>query len=885
MTSVAAAGAERTFIWTLLLDGTLVLIRPVDRHDEEAVATLHAEMSPDNQYLRFFGVSPHAPYGIAARICQRPPDQGAGLGAWLGDQLVGVAHYVRDPEDPTRAEVAFAVADDAHGRGVATLLLERLASQARAQGIGAFTAEVLARNAAMLRVFEDAGLPVVEHHEREVVVVDAELGLGEAYLDAVADRERVAQAASLAHILTPASVIVVGASERPGNVGGAVVRNLRAAGLPGPLGVVHPQAATVAGVRARPRVSDLPFVPDLAVIAVPVAALLDALLDCGRHGVRAVVVLTSGAGPVVGREMRDICHRYGMRMVGANSLGVANPAYGLDATFLAHPPSPGAAGVAVQSGGVGIALTEQLDRLGIGVSTLASLGEKYDVSATDLLHYWYADQGTRLALLYVESFGNPRRFARVARRLAGRIPVLAVDGGRSVPAQRAAASHTAAAATPTAARAALFADAGVVAVPDLGDLVATAALVGTQPLPAGGRIAVLSNAAGAAILAADACEDAGLRLPELTDSTRAELARLLPRGAVCGNPVDATAGCDRHTLAVATGVLAADPGIDGVLVLPVPTALDDLAQIAWPLRSTVPLVVVRVDQAERVRTEAGSVPAFAAPRDAALAFARSVSYATWRQRPAGTLPDLRGLAVVAARQRAQEFLAGHPEGGFLEPDDAAEFLTTAGIAPEPIRLVRSTAAAVEAASELEFPVAVKASGPALPHKQHAGGVVLDLADEGAVASAFAGLAARLGTAMTGAVVQRMRRGDVELLVGVSSDPVFGPVAAFGLSGSEADALADRVVSLAPLTDVTAARMVRGIRAARLLDQAAAGGPVDVAALEDLLLRLSVLADRVPELADLDLNPVLARADGLSLVDVKVRLAPSVAYDPSLRRLR
>ncbi|HZC27664.1 MAG TPA: GNAT family N-acetyltransferase, partial [Actinopolymorphaceae bacterium] len=554
--------------WALLVDGTVVSVRPVQAADKQAIAELHNAMSPDNRYLRFFGFSPDASRRLAENLCGPAPrrtDGRCALGVWQAGELLGVAHYEVDPANRLEAEIALAVADRAHSKGIGTLLLEHLASRARAAGIARFTADVLARNAPMLRVFADAGLRIVEHRDHDVMEVVASLEVSEAYLDSIAGREAIAQTASLQHVLAPQSVVVVGASERAGNIGGLVVRNLVKAGFLGRVDVVHPVAGTVFGVQAWKSLADLPSPPELAVVAVPARAVAETVESCGRLGVRAIVVLTAGIDAGAGRDILDRCRHYGMRLVGPNCLGVAVPNRSLDVTFTAHRLRGGVAGVAVQSGGVGIAVTDQLNRLGIGVSSLVSLGDKLDVSATDLMQHWSNDHGTELALLYIESFGNPRKFARAAARLSRRIPVLAVDGGRSAPAQRAAISHTAAAATPTAARQALFVDAGIIAVNDMGDLVATAALLATQPLPSGRRVAVVSNAGGAGILLADACADAGLELPPLSAPTIERLAEILPRGATFTNPVDASAGCDRTALAEAVVALAADPAIDAIL--------------------------------------------------------------------------------------------------------------------------------------------------------------------------------------------------------------------------------------------------------------------------------------------------------------------------------
>lgn len=879
-------------VWALLRDGRIVAIRRLTPADEPAAVHFHQDLSEQNTYLRFFHVPHDHGAEIGRRMCRDEDGTGAALGAWLGPDLVGVAQY--EVVGGGDADVAFAVADKAHRLGLATLLLEHLAALARLAGVGRFVADVLAENRDMLRVFADAGLPVLRHSDLHTVGVSMELAAGERYAEAVLARDRQAQAASLRHVLNPVSVAVVGASPRPGSTGGSVLANLRRAGYPGNLAAIHPTATDVGGTPAYRSVADVPFTPELAVIAVPAGALAAAIDDCGQAGVRAVVVLTAGLDRAAGAALRDTCRGYGMRLVGPNCLGVANPHAHLDATFAAHPALAGQVGLAVQSGGIGIALTEQLSRLGIGVSSFTSLGDKYDVSATDLLQWWHGDPDTRQAVLYVESFGNPRRFARVAAEVGRKIPVLAVDAGRSAPAQSAAQSHTAAAATPAATREALFAQAGIIALADLADLVGTSALLAWQPYPAGRGVAIVSNAGGAGILAADACADAGLDVPELAAATARQLAELLPTGAATHNPVDATAGASPEQLVRAAEILAADPAVDAVLVLPVPTAQHDMAEITWADLG-ITQIAIRLDAAERVAGQAaiprggsssGSlVPVYASARDAAVALARVAAYAAWRRRTEQAPVILAGPARGRVREVVRRFLAAHPEGGWLAPDEAVRLVEAAGVPTVPVRVARSAGEAAVAADGAGYPVAVKAIAHGTVHKHHARGVALGLRDSAAVAAAYRDFAARFGADLTGVLVQPMAHGDLELLAGAYSDPVFGPVVAYGLGGTEADALADKQVRLAPLSEVDAAAMVAGIRAAGAYEHAAGGRPVDVAALRAVVTAVAALAEAVPELAELDLNPVLATAGGARAVDAKARLVPVRPYDPYLRSLR
>ena len=591
-------------MYALLTDGSTAEIAPARPQDFEAVRAMHAAMSPDNIYLRFFSMSPNAAEQEARRVCRKPDSGHAALLAWQGDRLVGVGCYESDGTSGV-AEVAFAVPDDMHGRGIASLLLEHLVWQARQRGLRAFTAETLAENSAMLRVFADVGLPAKRRISGGVVELTFPLPDGEDnyrldnYLATVAGKESRADVASLRPLLQPRSVAVVGPSRRCGTVGRSVLRNIVTGGFTGAVWAVNPHARTIEGVPCVASVSDLPGQVDLAVIAVPPSALPEVAAQCGRNGVRALVVITSALG-AAGADLLAICRQYGMRLVGPNCFGIIMPWIGLDATFAADHPLPGVAGVVVQSGGVGIALLGQMSRLGIGVSSFASVGDKYDVSPNNLLTWWAQDEVTQIGVLYVESFGNPRKFAGTARRVAQRMPVLTVIGARS-PAGHRAASHTAVAATPLATQEALFEQAGIIATTSLGELIDTAALLACQPLPAGNRVAIISNTGGAAALAADACGDHGLQVVQLGAATRRKLRRLLPPRAVVSGPVDTSLEVTTDAFRACLEVVAAADGVDAMLAVVVPTAISDLSAAAAEAVISKPLAVAMLDRAESVQ--------------------------------------------------------------------------------------------------------------------------------------------------------------------------------------------------------------------------------------------------------------------------------------------
>jgi acyl-CoA synthetase (NDP forming) len=635
---------------------------------------------------------------------------------------------------------------------------------------------------------------------------------------------------------------------------------------------------------------------DVAVIAVPAAAVTDVAVQCGQRGVRSLIVISSGLG-AQGDDLLAICRRYGMRLVGPNCFGVAVPPLGLDATFAAGHPKPGTAGLVVQSGGIGASLLGHLSRLGIGVSSFASVGDKYDVSSNDMLTWWEQDGQTKLAVLYVESFGSPRKFARTARRVGQRMPVLTVIGGRSAAGQRAAASHTAAAATPLVTREALFAQAGIIAAHGLGELVEAAALLASQPLPAGDRIGIVSNAGGAGVLAADACGDNGLRVAVLAGSTQRRLAKLLPPGAAVAGPVDTTAAVAGDPFRACLEEVAADDGVDAVLVVTVPTAIADLTEAVGAATVTKPLAAAVLDQPETVRLIRGTgpgpagadrpaaVPSYAYPEGAARALGHASAYRAWRGRQRGQVPDLPGLRTAEARAQITAFLHASPDGGWLPPAGVSDLLACYGIPVVPSVLAASGDEAARAAAELGGPVVLKAQAAGLVHKTEAGAVKLGLHGEQEVHAAYRDLAATFGAGLTGVVVQPMLTGGVEVLVGVVQEPVFGPLVVFGLGGVATEVLGDHAARLTPLTDTDTGELIHGVHAAPLLLGHRGTPPVDTAALAGILLRVSRLADELPEVTDIDLNPVIARHDGVRAVDARIRVSPARPRDPFLRRLR
>ena len=889
-----SADAEPS-IYALLIDGTTIEIRPARADDFDAVREMHEKLSPDSLYLRFFSMSPIAAEREAHRLCRPPAPDHAALLALLDGELIGCGSYECDDPPSRSAEIAFTVADDWHNRGIGMLLLEHLISLARGRGLHAFTAETLSENARMLRVFADAGLQTHRALADGVYDLTFPLPTGEAdialgtYRDAVAERERSAGVASLRHVLTPASVAVIGASRRPRSAGRIILRNIVTGGFSGLVYAVNPGLTELDGVPCVPSAAALPGEVDLAVIATPAVAVTGIAEECGRQGVKAMVVLAAGLDGAARAELHAICRRHGMRMVGPVSLGVADTSIGLNATYAARPPGPGGAGLALQStGGVGFGLVEHLSRIGVGISSLISLGDEDDVSGEDMLLWWESDPATKLALLYLESIGNPPKFVRTARRVSRTMPVLTVIVGRSTTGRRLAGAR-ATAATPLLTRQALFEQAGVVATANFGELLDTAVLLAAQPVPAGPRVAVVSNTRGAAVLAADACGDAGLQVARLAGDTQLALRDLLPREATVAGPVDTTLLVGPGRFRQCLEVAGADPGVDAVLALTTMSAGGDPVPGVAAAELPVPIVAAVLDQVEVVRLlrspdeGAPAVPAYAYAESAARALGRAARYGKWRAISPGTLPELGGLRQDRARELVAEFLAGRPAGGWLPLDPTVELLGCYGVPlAESIGVVTEDDAA--AAARFGGPVALRADVPGLVRARGAGALLIDLHGADEVRRGFRSLRETFGRRLAGVIVKPMVTGGVEVMISVLQEEAVGPLVLFGVGGAAADALADRAGRLAPLTDSDADELIRSIHAAPLLLGRPGAPGADLTALRDMLLRVSQMADDLPQIAELELSPVFARPDGIQAVDARIRLQAADPADAHLRRL-
>ena len=863
----------------VLGDGGIVHLRPIRPDDADLLREFHARLSPETVYNRFFTMMRALPARDVERFTTVDHDDRVAVVAVLQGQLVGVCRYDRQP-GAAEAEVAIVVEDAHQGRGLGPLLLEHLTSAARERGVERFRADVLPSNRRMLTVFRSAGFEVERELADGYVELSYSIQLTEASLEVMRSREHRAEARSVARLLTPKAVAVLGASREPGTVGHELFRSLLSHGFDGPVYPVNPAAPHVASVRAWADVRDVPDDVDLAVIALPAPLVADAVRACAEKRVRGLVVVSGGFGEAgeEGRarlaEVVRLARDGGMRLIGPNAMGIVNtdPAVRLHATFAPGSPPPGRVGVFSQSGALAGTVLAEATRRALGLSTFVSIGDRADVSGNDLLQFWEDDERTDVVLMHLQGFGNPRKFARIARRVGRSKPVVALKSGRS--------------AEDDAAVDALFVSAGVVRADTLTQLFELGQLLATQPLPPGRRVGVVGTSSALAALATDACRAAGLTVPELPEQVRSQL-RTLGDITDTANPVDLGPLAAAEQLGAALRVVAGCQEVDALLVLvtPHPDA-DGMARelLAASLASEVPLLASYLGHdgvcpalshgPEGGAPARGSVPSWSSPEAAAVALARAADHAAWRTSEPGVVPALEDVDGPAARQA----VAGLPlDGAWLPAAATTALLRAAGLDLWPARRAASLEEALAAGRELGWPVGIKSADERWRHRTDVGAVRLDLDGERELAQAWRAIERFVLPGQ--AIVQPMAPGGVSTVVRLVDDPAVGPLLSLRLGGVAADLLADPVTRTAPMTDVEAEQLVRAVRGVSLLRG------TDVAALEDVLLRVARLAEEVPEVAEVLLDPVLVGTSGVTLLHAGVRLLPP-GLDPELgpRRL-
>ncbi|WP_329441837.1 GNAT family N-acetyltransferase [Streptomyces sp. NBC_01426] len=934
----------------VLRDGGTARIRPITTEDAGRLVSFYEQVSDESKYYRFFAPYPRLSDRDVHRFTHHDYVDRVGLAATIGGEFIATVRFDRiGPEGrpasapADEAEVAFLVQDAHQGRGVASALLEHIGAVARERGIRRFAAEVLPANSKMIKVFTDVGYQQKRSFEDGAVRLTLDLEPTAESLAVQRAREQRAEARSVQRLLDPGSVAVIGVSRSGGGVGAAALRNLRDTGFHGHLYAVNEAASAdlLDGVRAYRTVADIGAPVDLAVVAVPADRVPDAVRACGEHGVQGLVVLSAGygeSGPAGLQRQRELVRQvrsYGMRLIGPNAFGVINtaPDVELNASLAPTPASArGRIGLFTQSGAIGIALLSGLLRRGEGLSSFVSAGNRADVSGNDILQYWYDDDSTDVALMYLETLGNPRKFTRLARRTAAVKPVVVARGGRHTPAGHVVPGTR----LPESTVSELLRQAGVIRVDTVTELVDVGLLLAGQPLPAGPRVAILGNSESLGVLTYDACLTQGLRpLPPLDLTTAAtprdfrtaladalaspdcdavvvtaipwvgenapadDLAGAL-RDAVAEHPgkpvavVHVELGALAEALSTAAGTVAPRPA---TAITPTAPAAPTAPVVGAPVAQTPPPGTPRpadtppaADTATRPGTAGeGRIPAYPAAERAVRAVAEAVRYAQWRRSlaDAGQVPEYEDIDEAGAATQLAALLAGAADSPItLDEADARALLSRYGIRVLPTLPAPDADAAVRAARALGYPVALKTTAPHLRHRADLGGVRLGLTTETELRRAYDELADALGKpAELLPVVQAMVPRGVDTVVRSVIDPAAGAVLSFGLAGVPSELLGDTAHRLVPATDRDAAALIRSIRAAPLLFGWRGSDPVDTPALEELLLRLSRLVHDHPEVIGVSLEPVVVATEGLSVLSATVRVArPPVRTDLGPRTL-
>jgi acyl-CoA synthetase (NDP forming)/GNAT superfamily N-acetyltransferase len=891
----------------VLIDGSTIHLRALVVADREALVSFVDALTPESRRRRFFSTLTKLDGPLLERLINVDQKDAIAVVAERAGSIVAVgrAHRIEPAEalatlgDPldSSAEIAFVVLDGLQGLGIATLLLESLASQARGVGIKRFVATTRVDNTEMLGVFKAAGfVTTVKRDPEDVALLTVSFSTVDDN-DSVAaryHREQMATVASLQPLLRPNSIAVIGASRNPNAVGGRVLRELVVSGFTGQIVPINPRADFLESIPVARSIVDVAIHVDLAIIAVPAGHVVEIVNQCAQAGVRSVLVLSAGfaeigpEGRARQQELLEAVRRGGMRLVGPNCLGIVttDPLVSMHAVFTSLPVLAGSVAMMSQSGAVAIAIASIANEMGIGMSSLVSVGNKADVSGNDLLEYWDQDPLTKVIALYLESFGNPRKFGRIAREVSRTKPIIAIKAARSSAGSRAALSHTGALAVEDSTVDALFEQAGVLRVDEPSELLALANAFVQLPLPKGRRIAIVGNAGGLAILAADALAHERLSLATLDDATVSAIKQRAPDNAALHNPIDLTALASAQQFHQAVTLVLADPGVDAVIVVLVNMDAQEVASFRSTLNELVhdsakPILSVfaatpthAVNGASTPLPALPALPTAASTREAALVIRRMADRAEWLANLEDPELPLSHSAIDQIRTIVASDLRLRPEGAWLDTIMASRIVDIVGVPVNSIVLAMDEDSAIDAAQAIGYPVCLKAANPNLVHRSDVGAVHLGLRDDFNVAAAFRSIEHSVRSEMNGALVQAMSLPGVEMIIGIQNNPSFGPIVLVGAGGRTAELWRDTALHLAPLSRSAARKMLKSLRCFPLLNGFRGGPLCDVEALVETIVRVAQLGAEVPEIMELDINPVIVHMSGLSAVDIKMRIQPN-----------
>ncbi len=883
----------------ILRDGYRVLLRPIEKSDVSLWLGFISRLSTHSLYLRFHYIPKGMTEDDALHYCTVDYKNSFAYVAEIGygkeRKIIAITRYYRLPNKRS-AEVAFAIEDAYQNIGLGTKLIQGLADVARENDINVFEADVLGENRQMMIAFKDYGFHITSSMEGGVYHVTFPIKQTTVVDKKEAFRDRTAVVASLQPLVNPKSVAIIGAARNVGTIGNLLMRCILQSGYSGIVYPVNPNTEAVLSIKSYPSVLDVPGKVDMAIIAVPAAVVNHVADECGRKGVRALIVISDGfrernpEGAVREEELRNITLSYGMRLVGPNCMGIINtdPEISLNATFSQVYPKVGNIAFLSQSGAMGLTILEHVRNMNMGLSSFVSVGNRADVSYHDFLQYWEQDPATKVILLYLESFGDPDKFARIARRVSMKKPIVAVKSGTTAAGARAASSHTGALASSDVASSILFKNAGIIRVNTVEELFNMAALLSTQPLPKGRRLAIVTNGGGPGIIAADAAASNGLLVEELSEETHAKIRPMMKRGINIGNPIDTTAGASAEEYERILRVLAEDDNVDSVLAIFAPPivietgemekALGRVAPLFW--RYKKPILGCFIGQkglSSQLGTQGHYIPLFTFPEEAMVSLRRATEYDELRRKPQGKIPVFKDIQKEKARELIDAAIQNSKEGTlWLSPTEIADLLKYYGIQCAKVAVASTADEAQTAAAKLGFPVAVKLESPTITHKTDVGGVILNVTSESEVEKAFNTIKKNLEKLgrekeMTGVTIQQMSTGGIETIVGVTQDPSFGPLMMFGSGGIYAELLKDVTLKLHPITDLDAVEMIGSLKMTKLLEGYRGSPPRDIDALQDLLLRVSAMVEDVPEIAELDLNPVnvMLKGEGYRVIDARI----------------
>lgn len=864
-----------------LKDGSVVHVRPVREEDYGALKDLYLSLSEESLQMRFSYSPTEEEVCSIVESFMKCDDRQFGILAVFGDRILGHAVYRKTGEET--ADVGFVVREEFHGKGVGTILLGAIAEIAEKKGIKVFEGDVRADNYKILEVFRDSGFPVEITPLEGKIRVRMSTSVTEGVLEYFEKREKISTFNALKNFFNPESVAVIGASREVEKVGGRTFYNLLTYRFNGVVYPVNRHAKAIMGVRAYPSISDVPDSVDLAVISVPVKYALEVAEECGKKGVKALLVLTAGFAEVGGegverqKKLVEICRKYGMRLIGPNCMGIINtsPETRLLATFAPTPPQEGSIAFASQSGAVGLALMDKINNYGLGLSYFVSLGNVADITSNDLIEFWGEDERTKLIMLYHESISNPRKFARLAKRVSKKKPILAIASGVTPAGAKAVASHTGSIISSSGiAVDALFKQTGIIRASSIDELFSISAFLLHQPLPKGRRVCIVTNGGGLGAITSDWCDQVGLEVVDLKPETKEKLRKILPEIASVRNPVDMTASADIRSYEETLKIVAEDENVDAIINIfvaavseekseEVERAVIKAAKFANSLGKPVVYIYISSDSKDGVIGDDVKVPVYVFPNTAAKVLGKVVEYAKWRERKDEPLPTFeidraKAASIIASAMSREEW---------LNPAEAFELLRCFGISFPEYEYVKTPEEVYEAAKKLGK-VALKAHSQKLVHKTEKGAVKVNLTPEEAKKEAERMLET-IGE-VEGFLVQKMSSG-VEMFIGVAEDPAFGPLITCGAGGVFVELMRDVAVRVTPITRQDAIDMVRELRAYRLLEGYRGGEKANIDAFVDTILRVSAIIEEFPEILEMDCNPVMVNSHGAEVVDVKIRI--------------